>query len=141
VLGIVIGLVLGIATAAVFVFLGSEGTIDAPRISGVESAKPGAAPDPGPAAAPTGPRPTPTVRVVGGAPPPSGPARLHFKRGGKVRFRLVTDAPVAIAVPGYGVEETLESGQTLSFAATRVGQFPLVAAASEISLATLVISK
>jgi hypothetical protein len=141
VIGIVVGLVLGVCVVAAFVFIGSEGTIDAPRISGVDSGTPGAEPKPGSAAAPTSPRPTPTVRVIGGAPPPSGPVRLHFKRGGKVHFRVLTDAPVAIAVPGYGVEETLESGQILSFDATRVGQFPLVAAASEIGLATLVISK
>ena len=38
-LGIVLGLVLGIAVVAGFVFLGSEGTIDAPRISGVNTGK------------------------------------------------------------------------------------------------------
>lgn len=40
VLGIVIGIVLGLAVAAGFVFLGSEDTVDAPRIHGVETAKP-----------------------------------------------------------------------------------------------------
>lgn len=38
--GILVGLVLGVAVVAAFVFLGSEGTIDAPRISGVDSGKP-----------------------------------------------------------------------------------------------------
>jgi hypothetical protein len=39
-LGIALGIVLGIAVVAGFVFLGSEGTIDAPRISGVDTGKP-----------------------------------------------------------------------------------------------------
>ena len=38
-LGIVLGLILGVAVVAGFVFLGSEGTIDAPRISGVNTGK------------------------------------------------------------------------------------------------------
>jgi len=43
-LGIALGLVLGIAVVAGFVFLGSEGTIDAPRISGVNTGKPAPSP-------------------------------------------------------------------------------------------------
>lgn len=39
--GILIGIVLGIAVISAFVFLGSEGSIDAPRISGVNTGKPG----------------------------------------------------------------------------------------------------
>jgi hypothetical protein len=38
--GIAIGIVIGIAVISVFVFLGSEGSIDAPRISGVDTGKP-----------------------------------------------------------------------------------------------------
>jgi hypothetical protein len=38
-LGIAIGLILGIAVVAGFVFLGSEGTVDAPSISGVKTGK------------------------------------------------------------------------------------------------------
>jgi len=40
VLGIALGLVLGIALVAAFVFLGSESAVDAPRISGVDTGKP-----------------------------------------------------------------------------------------------------
>jgi hypothetical protein len=40
VLGIAIGIVLGLAVAAGFVFIGSEDTVDAPRIHGIESGKP-----------------------------------------------------------------------------------------------------
>ena len=39
-LGIVLGLVLGLGVVSAFVFLGSEGAIDAPRISGVDTGKP-----------------------------------------------------------------------------------------------------
>lgn len=38
--GILVGLVLGVAVVTAFVFLGSEGSIDAPSISGVETGKP-----------------------------------------------------------------------------------------------------
>jgi uncharacterized membrane protein len=39
VLGIMIGIVLGLAVAAGFVFLGSEDTVDAPRIHGIDTGK------------------------------------------------------------------------------------------------------
>jgi hypothetical protein len=40
VLGIAIGIVLGLAVAAGFVFIGSEDTVDAPRIHGIDGGKP-----------------------------------------------------------------------------------------------------
>lgn len=39
-LGIALGIVLGIAIVAAFVFLGSEGSVDAPRLSGVSAGNP-----------------------------------------------------------------------------------------------------
>jgi hypothetical protein len=36
-LGILLGIVLGIAIVSAFVFLGSEGSVDAPRVSGVSA--------------------------------------------------------------------------------------------------------
>ena len=39
-IGIVLGVVLGIGVISAFLFLGSEGSIDAPRISGVNTGKP-----------------------------------------------------------------------------------------------------
>jgi hypothetical protein len=39
-IGVVLGLVLGIVIVSAFVFLGSEGSVDAPRISGVSTGKP-----------------------------------------------------------------------------------------------------
>jgi hypothetical protein len=38
--GIVLGIVVGLAVVAVFVFVGSEGTIDSPGINGVNTGKP-----------------------------------------------------------------------------------------------------
>ncbi|HEX3734299.1 MAG TPA: hypothetical protein VHU86_04020 [Solirubrobacterales bacterium] len=150
VLGILVGIVLGLGIVAAFVFLGSEGTVDAPRISGVDSGKPGVSPEPvspvpapKPAPAPTPtPHPIPTVHVIGGAPPTtSGPAQLHFKRGEEIRFRVRSDAPVGIAIPGLGIEETVESGQVVSFKARRVGQFPVIVAGGDISLASILVAR
>ncbi len=42
-LGIALGIVLGLCIVSAFVFLGSEGSIDAPRIKGVDTGKPAAA--------------------------------------------------------------------------------------------------
>jgi hypothetical protein len=39
-IGIPLGLVLGVAIVAAFIFLGSEGSVDAPRLSGVSVGKP-----------------------------------------------------------------------------------------------------
>ena len=41
ILGVLIGLVLGVGVVAAFVFIGAEETVDAPRISGVDTGKPG----------------------------------------------------------------------------------------------------
>ena len=75
--------------------------------------------------------------MIGGAPPPAGPARLRFHQGDRARFRIETDAPVGIEIPGYGIAETAESGTVVSFKARRSGQFPVVVAASHIGIAEL----
>jgi hypothetical protein len=136
--GITLGALIGVAVIVAFVFFGSEGTIDAPRISGIDTGKPAPKSKPAPK-----PRPlpaVPVVRVIGGAPPPAGPARLRFYRGERIRFRIDTDAPVGIEVPGYGIAETVESGTVVSFKADRAGQFAVVVAASHIGIADLRIS-
>jgi hypothetical protein len=146
-LGIVVGLALGIAVIVAFVFFGSEGTIDAPRISGVDTGKPPAAAKPRAAgksrSAPKGHSAAamPTVRVIGGAPPASGPAKLHFKRGERARIRIDTDAPIGIEIPGYGIDETIETDSVLSFKAHRAGQFPVILAVSHIGIAELLVSR
>ena len=132
--GIFLGICLGVGVVAAFVFLGSEETIDAPRISGVEEQ-----PKPG-LPLPSGTS-VPVVRVIGGAPPPSGPVRLSSMRGDRVRFRVVTDVPIGIEIPGYGVSETVDSGEVVAFRATRTGQFPIIVSASHIAIATLQVSR
>ena len=64
-----------------------------------------------------------------------GPARVSTRS--TARFRVVSDAPVTIDVLGYGISEPVESGDVISFPATRVGQFPVVVAGSNIGVATL----
>jgi hypothetical protein len=122
--------ILGVATITAFLFLGSEDTIDAPRLSG-----PGAGQGRGGGAAEI-----PVVRIEGGAPPPSGPARLGFEQGERVRFRVLTDAPTTIAVLGYGIERQVSSGERVSFRARRPGQFPVVVADSRIGIASVTIT-
>jgi hypothetical protein len=127
--GVLLGVVLGIAVVTAFVFLGSETTIDAPRISGVDTGKQrkgGAG------------TPPPIVRVIGGAPPSSGPTSLGFSQGATVRFTVDSDTPVGIEIPGYGVREALEPGRSsVSFRATKRGQYPVIVSASHIAVATL----
>ncbi len=142
-IGIVLGILLGVGVVTAFVFLGSEGTIDAPRIDRgtgpgghAQSGKGELEHTPKPK-----PKPVPVVRVIGGAPPPSGPPRLDFKRGRTIRFRVVTDTALGIEVPGYGVHRTVESSATLSFPARRIGQFPVIVDFSHIAVATLRIQR
>jgi hypothetical protein len=126
-LGVLLGVVLGIAVVTAFVFLGSEDTIDAPRISGVEGGG-------------LGDRQSraPVVRVIGGAPPAGGPARLDVTQGRRARFAVDSDIPIEIAVPGYGVREPVGTGRaTIEFRASRPGQYPVIVAQSKIAVATL----
>jgi hypothetical protein len=133
VVGVLLGLLLGVGIVTAFVFLGSETTIDAPRISGVD-AKP-RPPKPVPRTA------TPTVRVIGGAPPPAGPARLRFERGERARFRVSSDIPIDVEIPGYGVRVRVAGEGAISFRADRLGAFPVIVAASHIAIATVRVSR
>jgi hypothetical protein len=131
IIGIFLGLLLGIGVVAVFVFKGSEGTIDAPRISGIDSGQP----RPG---LPLGSQRVPLVRVIAGAPPSSGPVRLDFKQGRTARFVVGSDQQIGIEIPGYGVSRTVGPGRTLvAFKASKRGQYPVVVSASHIDVATL----
>ncbi len=132
--GILLGLALGVGVVAAFVFLGSEDTIDSPRISGLETAA-------SPLHREKGAGRIRAVRVSGGAPPATGPAQLAFSRGERVRFRVLTDIPLAIEIPGYGISRTVEAGDVVSFAADRAGQFPVIVVPSHINIATLRITR
>jgi hypothetical protein len=138
ILGILLGLLLGLGVVIVFVFKGSEGTIDAPRISVQGGPGPNGQPRPG---LPLGTK-VPLVKVIGGAPPASGPVRLDFKQGRTARFVVQTDIAIGIDVPGYGVSRSLGPGRTLvQFPVHRPGQFPIVVAASHIDVATLHVTR
>ena len=126
--GVVLGLALGIGVIVLFVFEGSEGTIDAPRISGIEGTQQGGG----------GAQRVPLVKVIAGKPPPSGPVRLDFKKGARARFVVQSDQELGIEVVGYGVSRTVNPGRTLvSFKASKSGQYPIVDSASEIAIANL----
>lgn len=127
-IGIGLGVALGIGIVTSFVFLGSEETIDAPRVGA----------DQPPEVRSSRARSVPTVRVIGGAPPPSGPVRLEVRAGRRVRFRIVTDSEIRIAVPGYGVNRTVPAGTSVvSFRTRRIGQFPVIVAGSRVGIAAL----
>jgi hypothetical protein len=129
--GIVLGLVLGIGVIVVFVFEGSEQTIDAPRISGVDS---GTESGGGSGAVET----VPLVRVVDGKPPPSGPVRLDFRQGQNARFLVGSNLEIEIEIPGYGVSQSVGPGRTLvDFRARKSGQYPVVVASTKIDVASL----
>lgn len=133
-IAITLGLALGVAVVAGFVFLGSESTIDAPRISGIDTGKPGGG---------AGPAAIPVVRVIGGAPPASGPVLIESSQGRRLRFRVVSDAAIgAIEIPGLGVSEEIGAGSTdIVFRPARPGQFPVIVAASHIGIASLRVSR
>ncbi len=165
IVGVLVGLLLGLGILVYFVFGHSEGTIDAPKLSG--GAGKSAAPSPsrpgnssstegsgategssGTAEPPAKPtpnkqtRPIPVVKVVGGAPPTgAGPKQLTFRQGERVRFEIETDEPFSFEIRGLGIKETIERSSIVSFKATRAGQFPVIASATLIGVADLLIKK
>jgi len=164
ILGIGLGLALGLGVLAYFVFVHSEGTLDAPQINegggagqttggqpgAAEGAAPGAgeaAPGEGGAKGGTGQgaakppaKPVPVVRVIGGAPPTSsGPKQLVFHKGEKVRFEIETSEPFAFEIRGLGIQKSIEASSIISFEATKAGQFPVIATATMIGVADLLI--
>jgi hypothetical protein len=149
VLGIGLGLVIGLGVLVYFVFVHSEGTIDAPKVN--ESGQTTTAPEsslpahPGspeePAEAPTkteAKKRVPVVKVIGGAPPTdSGPRQLTFRKGEKVRFEIETDEPFSFEIRGLNIKQSIEESSIVSFKATKVGQFPVIASATLIGVADL----
>ena len=173
VVGILVGVVLGLGVLVYFVFVHSEGTIDAPKVNegtgaatvgGGESpngsnlpAHPGSPEEPaeeGPGGKREGAgesreggqnsgvlRQIPVVKVIGGAPPTgSGPMQLRFTKGEKVRFEIESSEPFSFEIKGLGITQTIESTSTISFKATKTGQFPVIATATLIGVADLQIS-
>jgi hypothetical protein len=165
VIGIGLGLVIGLGVLVYFVFVHSEGTIDAPKINeggatvgqttlpsegpagteGTSPAQPGSPEEPAgsegekPAGeGSTQPKPVPVVKVIGGAPPTdSGPKQLTFRKGEKVRFEIETDEPFSFEIKGLNIQQSIERTSIVSFPATKTGQFPVIASATLIGVADL----
>jgi hypothetical protein len=137
VIGIVLGLILGVGIVTAFVFVYSERTVDAPSISG----KGGGGQARGGGEGKPSPPPVATVRVINGAPPPSGPAQLHYGKDELVRLRVISDATVGVELMGYGIDRTIEAGKPamISFKASKPGNFPLIVAASHIDVAQITV--
>lgn len=152
VVGILVGAVLGLGVLVYFVFVHSEGTIDAPKVNEGKAAtttggetttpeEPKPAPEKEEPKKPK-PKPIPVVKVIGGAPPTgSGPKQLHFTKGEKVRFVIETSEPFSFEIKGLDITQSIESTSTIAFKATKTGQFPVIATATLIGVADLQISK
>jgi hypothetical protein len=150
VLGIGLGLVIGLGVLVYFVFVHSEGTIDAPKINegGAttgQTTTPATLPEepeetgekpPSKRKPPA--KPVPVVEVIGGAPPTdAGPKQLVFRQGEKVRFEIETDEPFSFEIKGLNIQQSIESTSIVSFPATKAGQFPVIATATLIGVADL----
>ncbi len=141
-------LALAAAVAVALVGCGSDGSSTAPTSQGSTQRAPKTEqPQPAPAekskSAPAEEKskPVPSVKVIGGAPPTArGPAQLSFHLGERVRFRVVTDEPFSFEVLALGIAKTVDSSATVSFKATKVGQFPVIASATSIGVADLIVS-
>ena len=160
IVGIVVGVLLGLGVLVYFVFVHSEGTIDAPQVNEGKAgttttgnASPNLPAHPGspegsaepvetkPKPAKPKQRPVPVVKVIGGAPPTgTGPKKLTFRKGEKVRFEIESSEPFSFEIKGLGITQTIESTSTISFKATKTGQFPVIATATLIGVADLQIS-
>jgi hypothetical protein len=149
ILGIALGLVIGLGVLVYFVFVHSEGTIDAPKVNEGGTTTGQATPmtpsqpeepEAPPATKPTEKQPTPlpVVKVIGGAPPTdSGPKQLTFHKGEKVRFEIETSEPFSFEIKGLDVKQSITESSIISFKAKKVGQFPVIATATLIGVADL----
>jgi hypothetical protein len=145
IVGVIVGLVLGVAILAVFVFVFSEETIDSASISSGGAAasesggrggshgdrQGGGKPEPGSVAA--------SVQVVGGAPPESGPAHVDASQGDTVTLTINSDVPVSVELIGYGITRSIpaSSPTQIRFKASRPGNFALINTATHIAVAQL----
>jgi hypothetical protein len=141
-IGIVLGAVLGAGIVVAFVFTLSDQTVDAPSLSG-EAQGPDGDRDRAGVDRTAGPiPPRETVRVIGGAPPPSGPPQLDYRRGDLVRLRIVSDLAVELELTGYDLRRLVpaDSPTTIEFEASRAGTFGLIVADSHIDIARITVS-
>ncbi len=141
-IGVLAGVVLGIAIVFVFVFFGSEGTIDAPPLDRASTTTSTAAhhkPQPKPKPPPGPKTVTARVPIAGGAPPTSGPAQVVAHQDDKVKLEVSSNETIGVELLGYGIAPTIEAGKptTIAFRATKTGNFPLIASTSHIAVAQI----
>jgi hypothetical protein len=158
ILGIAVGIMLGLGVLVYFVFVHSEGTIDAPKVNsggteqtlpseGTLPEHPGSPEEPAneaqkPQKKPKPQKPVPVVKVIGGAPPiGAGPKELNFTKGEKVRFEIDTNEPFTFEIKGLGITQSIEKSSVISFGATKAGQFPVISTTTLIGVADLLIKK
>jgi hypothetical protein len=122
-IGIVLGIVLGVGVVTAFVFLGSEETIDAPRLSGE-----------GPATSEL-----PVVAIGAAGQPVERGIRLGLRAGRPARFVVDAAAPVLVEAPALGFAETVAGREEVLVEARRAGEFPLVVRGTGAVVATLVV--
>jgi hypothetical protein len=140
-IGIVLGVALGAGVVVAFVFVLSDETVDAPSLSDESVPAPDRARDGGRGT--DGRRedapPVATIRVIGSAPPPAGPAELSYQRGERVRLRVVSDLAVEVELTGYGLQRLVpaDSPTEIEFEASRTGTFALIVADSHIDVARI----
>ncbi len=138
--GVVLGLILGIGIVTAFVFIYSERTVDAPSISNGNHAGSSRPRGPANGGKPSQP-PVATVHIVAGAPPPAGPAELHYDKGDVARLRLISDTAVGVELLGYGIGRTVPAARPtlIQFKASKQGNFPLIVTASHIDVARITV--
>jgi hypothetical protein len=146
-----IGVVIGVGVVVAFVFFLSEQTVDAPSLStdriaagsdhdqrGLQRHRKRSKESSRPAESPVA-----TVRIVGGAPPPGGPAELHYAVGDRIRLSVVSDETLAVELTGYGLTRTVVASQPtgIDLEASRAGTFGLIVADSHIDVARITVGR
>jgi hypothetical protein len=83
----------------------------------------------------------PMVRVVGGK-PKGGIAKLEFKKGDRVRFRVVSDVSDEIHVHGYDLMKDVKAGGSVafSFAGNIDGKFEIELEGAKQQIASLTVT-
>ena len=162
---------LGLGVLVYFVFVHSEGTIDAPKVDSAESgqtaggeslpgegesnegngtlpAHPGSPEEPaeGEGKAGEGAEAAEEARPRGQGDrrrpaDRRGPKQLNFTKGEKVRFEIDTNEPFTFEIKGLGVTQSIEESSIVSFKATKAGQFPVISTTTLIGVADLLIKK
>src|SRR5204863_9767820 len=87
--------------------------------------------------------PVARVRVIGGTPPSSGPAELHYRTDDLVRLKVVSDLEQSVELLGYGISRVVPANRPtpIRFRASKTGNFPLILTASHIGIARITVGQ